>query len=189
MHVFEPQRLKGAGKLGRDAPRSWGGGEAGTESQGGRSLVEPGGTPLCPPCLSDKCRRFPHSAHGERAAPERGIPQATVPALPPSLPPSLWSDPEFKSFCPVILVREPPCVCGSLEVTAWPPGCPPGSEEKPAPSSDGSPDGVAHTSRLGVRKTVPLDRAEEGATTETFSGCALHVPLGSPELLKCGWCD
>lgn len=57
------------------------------------------------------------------------------------------------------------------------------------PLQTARPGGVAHTSRLGVRKTVPLDRAEEGATTETFSGCALHVPLGSPELLKCGWCD
>lgn len=170
-------------------PRSWGGGRRGQRAKEGgawRSLVEP--RFVLPACQING-RRLPHSAHGERAAPERGIPQATVPALPPSLPPSLWSNPEFTSFCPVILVREPPCVCGSPEVTAWPPGCPPGSEEKPAPSSDGSPDGVVHTSWLGVRKTVPLDRAEEGATTETFSGCALHVPLGSPELLKCGWCD
>lgn len=185
MHVFEPQRLKGAGKLGRDAPRSWGGGEAGTESQGGRSLEEP--RFVLPACQING-RRLPHSAHGERAAPKRGIPQATVPALPPSLPPSgpirslrlsvqsSWSGsrPAFAGLWKSLRGRRdvPRALRRSLH-----------------PLQTARPGGVAHTSQLGVRKTVPLDRAEEGATTETFSGCAFHVPLGSPELLKCGWCD
>lgn len=77
--------------------------------------------------------------------------------------------------------RLSPCVCASLEVTVWPLGCPQGSEEKPALSSDSSLGGVAHTSQLGVQKTVPLDCAEDGATMETVSSCALHVPRGTPE--------